>query len=234
MSVFARKMAATAALALMLLAMPAAAAPVDPLRLYGEEILFDVYRKGEQVGQHSTRFRDTGAGIAVDSDFSLAVTFFGITFYRFAYSCQSLWTDGMLRRMTATVNDDGDNSAMEVVAEGDVLTIRTTAKVAAPESYSTPLPLYPTNHWNVGVLTQDRVLNTLTGRVNEVTITPMGREAVESAQGPIMATRYAYSGELEKTDVWYDDDGRWVKMRFAARDGSMVEYVCRSCQGTGS
>ena len=44
------------------------------------------------------------------------------------------------------------------------------------------------------------------------------------------ATRYAYSGDL-KADVWYDDAGRWVKLRFRGRDGSVIEYVCRRCQG---
>jgi hypothetical protein len=34
------------------------------------------------------------------------------------------------------------------------------------------------------------------------------------------------------TEVWYDDLGRWVKMRFNGPDGSAIEYVCRRCQGS--
>jgi hypothetical protein len=56
------------------------------------------------------------------------------------------------------------------------------------------------------------------------------REFVDTERGPVMATRYAYHGDLE-TEVWYDDFGRWVKMRFAGRDGSTIEYVCTLCQG---
>ena len=44
------------------------------------------------------------------------------------------------------------------------------------------------------------------------------------------ATRYAYTGDLDN-EVWYDDVGRWVKMRFKGRDGSTIDYVCRRCQG---
>ena len=56
---------------------------------------------------------------------------------------------------------------------------------------------------------------------------------VATERGPVMATRYAYSGELQ-TEVWYDECGRWVKMRFAGRDGSIIDYVCRQCQGGGA
>jgi len=55
---------------------------------------------------------------------------------------------------------------------------------------------------------------------------------VETERGDVFATHYVYSGELD-TEVWYDDEGRWVKMRFKGRDGSTIEYVCRRCQGPG-
>ena len=98
------------------------------------------------------------------------------------------------------------------------------------EAFTVDLPLFPTNHWNAQVLGQDRVLSTLTGRVNEVRIQPQGRETVATERGDLPATRYTYTGDLE-TEIWYDDAGRWVKMRFEGRDRSTIEYVCRRCQG---
>ena len=95
---------------------------------------------------------------------------------------------------------------------------------------SVDAPLYPTNHWNPAVVEQVRVLNTLTGKINNVQIKAQNKESVLTENGTIEATRYAYSGDLE-TEVWYDDAGRWVKMRFKARDGSTINYVCRRCQG---
>ena len=93
----------------------------------------------------------------------------------------------------------------------------------------TKSPLFPTNHWNAGVLGQTRVLNTLTGKINNVSILSKGIETVSTENGPIKATRYVYSGDLDN-EVWYDDLGRWVKMRFKASDGSTINYVCKSCQ----
>ena len=90
--------------------------------------------------------------------------------------------------------------------------------------------LFPTNHWNLNVLHERRVLNTLTGQINRVRIEARKRERVPTERGEIEATRYAYTGDLQ-TEVWYDDLGRWVKMRFAGRDGTPIDYVCQRCQG---
>ena len=57
-----------------------------------------------------------------------------------------------------------------------------------------------------------------------------GSETVMTENGPVTATRYRYSGELE-TEVWYDDAGRWVKLRFKGREGTPIAYKCRRCQG---
>ena len=48
-----------------------------------------------------------------------------------------------------------------------------------------------------------------------------------------LAQRYRYFGDLS-VDIWYDGDGRWVKMQFTAKDGSSIEYVCRSCRRDGA
>ena len=43
------------------------------------------------------------------------------------------------------------------------------------------------------------------------------------------ATRYRYSGELEQTEVWYDDEGRWLRLRFPGGDGLPIDFICRRC-----
>ena len=49
----------------------------------------------------------------------------------------------------------------------------------------------------------------------------------------IDATLYRYTGDLD-TEVWYDDEGRWVRMRFKAKDGSVITYQCEVCRPSGA
>jgi hypothetical protein len=199
--------------------------PPDPLALYGGDIEFDVLRKGTKVGFHRVRFERDEEELVVSSIFQLEVNVLFFTAFRYLYESEGRWRHGQLLSLNATVSDNGKASFIEAAREGARMTIRT-----GDTDFATDSTLFPTNHWNAAVLPQSRVLNTLTGRINDVSIEPQGRETVRTERGEVLATRYAYSGELE-AEVWYDDAGRWVKLRFRGRDGSTVEYVCRRCQG---
>jgi len=203
-------------------------APSDPIALYGQEMRFDVLRGGREAGWHRVRFDRNGSVLTVDSAFHFQIDLLFLTVFQYRYEAIEMWRDGQLDRLTVKVDDDGTPFAIHAVRADNRLSIR-----HGEDSYSVGVPLYPTNHWNIGVLGENRVLNTLTGRVNRVTIRPVGRETVTTELGDVPATRYAYTGELE-TEVWYDDAGRWVKMQFTGRDGSTIEYVCRRCQGGGA
>lgn len=192
---------------------------------YGDEILFDVHRNGEPAGRHRVRFARDGDTLTVESEFRLRVRFLFLTAYRFDYASTERWRDGRLESLEARIDDNGARSALRADRDGGLLRIGGEAGRYRADDPS----LMPTTHWNAAVLGRSSVLNTLTGRINEVTIRAAGRDVVQTERGPVRATRYVYSGDLE-TEAWYDDAGRWVKLRFAARDGSAITYVCRRCQ----
>ena len=197
----------------------------NPLLLYGPAIDFDVFREGDKVGFHQVRFERDGKDLIVSSMFQLEIEFLFFAAYNYLYQSEARWRDGQLVSLKADVNDDGKPSYVEAVRED-----KRMAVTIGDERLTVESPLFPTNHWNASVLPQSRVLNTLTGRINNVEIEPRGREEVATESGDVPATRFAYTGDLG-AEVWYDDAGRWVKLRFEARDGSVIDYVCRRCQG---
>jgi len=198
----------------------------DPLTLYGNEIHFDVYREGDKVGFHSVGFETDGRNLFVRSSFRVEIDVLFFTAYRYLYQSEAKWVEGKLETLKASVDDDGSAFSLSAVRQGKRMNITST-----DGGFSADAPLIPTNHWNANVLGQTRVLNTLTGEVNDVRIEPRARERVATERGHVTATHYAYTGDLN-TEVWYDDLGRWVKMRFLGPDGSTIEYVCRRCQGS--
>ena len=84
--------------------------------------------------------------------------------------------------------------------------------------------LLPSTHWNDNQVGQRLLLNAQKGVPEEIVVTPMGRELVDTRSGKIAATRYRYDGGV-RMEQWFDDRGRWVKMRFVVSDGSTVDYV---------
>jgi len=197
----------------------------NPIRLYGPEMQFDIIRSGSKIGNHTVRFTQQGDDIVVDSSSRMKIDILFFTAFQYQYDSRAIWRNGVLKSLNVNVDDDGTLFSMTANQQDQRLHI-----ASGSEKYEARLPVYPTNHWNSEVLNQSQVLNTLTGRINNVTIRNMGKEDVMTEGGIIQATRYSYSGDLTN-DVWYDAKGRWVKLRFEGRDGSLIEYVCRRCLG---
>ncbi len=196
----------------------------DPLSLYGEQIRFDVRRNGSLVGHHTVSFARDGERLTTSTRFEVAVDVLFITAYRYLYASEAAWTGACLEALTATTDDNGKESVVRVSRSGQRLA------VSGPGGTATaPLTTLPTEHWAYAVVGHDAVINTITGRVNHVDISPAVSETIKLADGRALAARrYVYSGELDN-EVWYDAAGRWVKMRFPAKDGSSIEYVCVTC-----
>ncbi|MEG3619642.1 DUF6134 family protein [Magnetovibrio sp. PR-2] len=215
--------------ALILMLLPFSAwAEIDPVRLYGDTIRFDVVRNGEVVGQHETRFSKVDGKLKVTSNMTLEIFVLVFPVYAFNYASVETWSNNRLRKLDVRVLDGSDTVEVSAIAKNDALLIM------GPNGEDVVrTPILSTNHWNAEVLRHDKVLNTLTGRVNMVSIQRGAQETLPLPNGSVKAVRYDYNGDLTDTSVWYDQKGRWVKLQFKARDGSTIHYLCRTCEAEG-
>lgn len=188
-----------------------------------QEDRYTILRGGKEVGIHEVRREVVGGETRVRSESRIDVRLLGIDLYRFRYSAEEVWDESGLARLEVRVDDDGKPFRLDGKRSGERFTWSSSAGTGEQA-----LPLYPTNHWNSGVLGQDRVLNTLTGGLNRVDIERSAREPLALPGGEVRAQRYRYLGDLE-LDAWYDDRGRWLGMRFKGRDGSEISYLCATC-----
>ena len=155
---------------------------------------------------------------------NLKVRLLGIPVYSFDYTSLEKWSDGELSHLDVDVKDGADQIKISSQLSKEGLTVTYPSG-----TYVVYGPIISTNHWNADIVKQSRVLNTLTGKINQVKLIKRGKEIIPIKDGTILATRYDYTGELTDTSVWYDSNGRWSKLEFKARDGSTVEYICNTC-----
>jgi hypothetical protein len=195
----------------------------DPFRLYGDEIRFDVERDGNVVGQHVVTFTRTDQGVRADSRADVNVELLFVSAYRFRYQARELWSGGELQSIEASTNDDGDYSHVQATRDATGLLIQSTEGTYEAPSVS------PISHWNAAMLKGGLLLNTMTGELSNIDVFDQGLDTVDTRNGSLHAHHYLYSGDLNG-EIWYDEDGRWVKLRFRADDGSIIDYICRRCQ----
>jgi hypothetical protein len=195
----------------------------DPFRLYGNEIAFDVERDGDVVGRYIVNFTRTDQGVLADARVDVDVSLLFVPVYTLRYHARELWSGGELQSIEAFTNDDGDLVHVQATRDSEGLQVQTNNG-----AYETPAVL-PISHWNAALLDGGPLLNGMTGEVAEVQVSDQGLDTVSTRKGSLRARHYLYSGDLSG-EIWYDEDGRWVKLRFRANDGSMIDYICRKCQ----
>jgi hypothetical protein len=200
----------------------AAEAP-PPDQLFPDGVAFDIVRKGETIGQQEVKFERKGETLTAHEVSDIVVRFLRVPVYRFHFEGTGLWRAGRALEVATKTNDDG------TVSETKAETTDKGTVIDGPAGHiASPTPVLPVSHWNFGGLTQNVVLNTITGKLNRVTITDEGVDTIATPEGKRQAHRYVYRGELELT-AWYDTDGHWVALRFLGKDGTPIDYVCRRC-----
>ena len=204
---------------------PLASIPsVDPLELYGDTAIYDVFRRGQKVGEHRLHFIRDDDRLSITADLNLEIPFLFFTAYRFTYESSEIWDGEQLIALTANVNDNGKISQTVAEFDGDLFRVDGPRGPSVLTSW-----IFPTNHWHRGQVYAPVILNTLTGRVSYVNTIGRGIDTVETPSGAVQAEHFEYTGDLRDTEVWYDSDGRWVKMRFQAQGNTTLEYICRDC-----
>jgi hypothetical protein len=204
----------------------AADAPPDPLKLYGGDIVFSVWRSGSEIGQHRVTFAREDGALTVRSVLDLVVKLLGIPVYRYKYQSNEVWRDGTLTRLDSSIDDNGTPSKVEARQDDGKLT------VAGSKGHETVTgPILPSTHWNPQTIEADRLLNTLDGKIETVKLVPEGVESVPVGNGQVQATHYRYTGDIQ-AESWYDAAGHWVKLRFPGTDGTLIDYVCVTCGAT--
>lgn len=209
-------------LSLLMAAAAQAEIPVTPGKWQprpGDEIRFNVLRQGQAFGTHAVRFQEGPDGsLIARTDVSLKAGLGPVTLYRYQLEAAETWVAGQLVKVSGKVNDDGKRRSVTAAREGAAL------KVKGSEFTGTaPQDVVPASHWNYAQTQARKLLSTEDGEILDIKVSRVGRETVQAGGRSLEANRYRLDSAID-VDLWYDDDGRWVKLAFEAR-GQKIEYV---------
>lgn len=187
------------ALAPAAMASPGASVPASG------RLAFDVIRKDRDIGDYVVTFRGSGGDVTVDiaTDVKVKVPVIGVSAYRFSQTSTETWRGGQLAGLTSRTDDNGTPHDIRVGATS----------------------LIPASLWNADMVRSSAVLNTIDGSTDPISVSNLGTENVATGSGTVAATHYALRGGLNR-DLWYAG-ATLVHVRFAAEDGSQVDYVMR-------
>ena len=181
-------------------------------------VAFKVLRDGSEVGSHTFDFEKQGDAIGVRITTNIAVKIAFITVYRFEHKGEEMWKADRLVELKTRTNDDGTSHTLEAAANGSAVVANGDGK-----QHNFDANIVPGSLWNIRMIKQAVLINSLDGTQMPVTVSDMGDERVTARGAQIVAHHYHVDGGL-KRDVWYDANQNLVRVKFAAKDNSIITY----------
>ena len=166
---------------------------------------FVVRLDGQRIGTH--RFvveRQAGGAAQVASDAHFAVRLLGWTAYRYDHHARERWSGSCLARLDATTDDDGHVARVH-------------------ESFDAGRCVMSFAYWNAALRSQRQLLDPGTGRLVDVTITPLAPAPVETGDGMVNAPGWRIAGLPNPIEIRWDDDG-WVALDTTVSGGRHLTY----------
>jgi hypothetical protein len=179
---------------------------------------FRVTLDGREIGSHRYTLEPGGQGAVLRSQADFDVRFLFVTAYRYDHEAVERWQDGCLRSLDSRTDSNGEVVAVNAVAgDGGLAVARREGRDVHPgciRSFA---------YWDRQLLESDRLLNSQTGELVPVQVTPQGEERVRVRGDERVASRYRISGPNLQIDVWYAD-GDWVGLEALTDGGRRLRY----------
>jgi Family of unknown function (DUF6134) len=179
---------------------------------------FRARRNGADIGWHRLRFAEQDDRLVVDIEIELEVRFLLFPVYSYRHTNREVWGGDRLLALESRTDDNGTRHRVAARAEGERLLVDGTAG-----RLELPPDTLPTSYWHEATVERGEWLDTQSGRLVRSTVIAQGPEPIRARGREVRAERYALSGDLE-CELWYHD-GSWAKLRFAATDGSTIDYL---------
>ena len=189
--------------------------------LFRSEWNFRALLDGEPIGQHRFSVTTQGDERRVTSDARFSVKFLGITAYRYVHRATEQWRGDCLTALSATTDDDGKPSRVQVEAEGGALKV-TTAADKPPTLLNGCVMSFA--YWNPAIQARSQLLNAQTGKYETVQVRRVGSGSVEVRGKAVPATEYRITGPVEPVNVWYSPQGDWVGLDSVVGGGRKLSY----------
>jgi len=193
------------------LALPASASPLPERGLD-----FEVLRGDSRIGSHRLRFSHEGSRLVVEVAIDIEVRIAFVTLYRYVHRSRETWAGDRLVALDSTTDDNGTRHRVTAASDGTVLAVEGSAG-----RISAPAETLPTSYWRQDTVRQNRMLDTMTGRLVAVTITPAGERPLTVAGRTVSARLYRLSGDID-SELAYGPGGEWIGLRFEARGASIA------------
>jgi hypothetical protein len=179
---------------------------------------FRVLLDGREIGRHQYTLLGTGEERELRSEAHFDVRVLHVSVYRYLHEAVEHWNGNCLQSLVARTETNGKSQFVTAAARGNRFSVE---RPEGRDQHEGCVMSFA--YWNPQILRERRLLNSQTGDLLPVTITPQGEETVEVRGRRLTAQRHRVSAPSLEIDLWYAD-GRWIALEAPARGGRRLRY----------
>jgi len=187
------------------LALELVTAAAQPTAEPGGNWDFEATLDGKPIGRHHFVVSGPPEAWNVDSQAQFTVRILGIPVYRYTHQASEHWQGECLRDLRSHTDDDGTRQHVTQRYEADCL--------------------MGFAYWNPRILTQRRLINPQTGKIEEVRFESVADRLIAVRGQQVAAHGWRLIAGSQRITVWYTTDSRrWVGLDAEAKGGRQLAY----------
>ena len=163
---------------------------------------FRVYLDNRPIGEHHFTMRSVGERREMHSSARFDVRVLLLNVYRYRHDATESWQDDCLRALRSETETNGKRQQVRAEYADCIMSFA---------------------YWNPRMVQARQLVNSQTGVLTPVSITPVGTETIKVREQQRSARRYHIAGEQLAIDLWYVGD-EWVALESATEGGRRLRY----------
>ncbi|MBH71977.1 MAG: hypothetical protein CMI97_05840 [Pelagibacteraceae bacterium] len=186
---------------------------------------FEIYRNNKKIGFHKLSFKNIEDKIVVNTQIEMIVKLGIIPVFTYFYKGEELWVNNNFIRAKTITKKNNKNFKFEAERKNKKMEIKSRGKVFFEDSDS-----LITSYWNQNWMKKKVLIDSQHGKKRLINVEKKNYEKVKTVNGDVFAQRFKVTGTQDKPngkkidyDIWYDEEGRWVKIIFKVKK-SFIEY----------
>ena len=182
------------------------------------ELVFDLYRNNQFIGQHIYLFNRDGQNLIVQNTINFEIKILGITLYKYFSKGQEQYIDGKFHSFSSMTKQNKKEKFVKIYKNEDQFFIEGSSyKGEAPEDFIIG------SWWNHSIIKYGVQISTGSGRIIKQNVSFVGKETIEINNKRYSALKFNFSSKdqsLSKDkklnmDVWYDEKTLiWLKASY--------------------
>jgi hypothetical protein len=200
-----------------------------------ESLAFDVLLNDEPIGRHEFTIREHDGSRIVESraEFDVRVLFVPVFSYRHRNTEQ--WADGCLRRIESVTDANGTTYRVNGEERGGGFAVETMDAQRAYDGDCVMTFAY----WDRRFLAQDKLLNSQTGELVDVDVSPLPQSRLELDGASVAVDAYRILSQDGAVDIrvyYARGSDEWVALESLLGNGRLMRYrpLNRQVAGTAT